>query len=334
MASLGFWSGYIKTRPSPSAGFFDLINEYHAAHSDGRTAVAHDVGTGPGNIAQRLLSHYDHVVGSDINDSALAAATPMASREDQNRLTFVHAPAEELATAPIPSALGVGNTDLVVASECMPLLDAPRALQAFHTLLRPHGTLAIYFYGRPIFVDDDAEELNAAYENLATHAFRCLLPIKDTPGFPISQRGLEGLVSGLDNIAVPASDWEAVQRYKWNFHHPLLYHNGDAFDFTPAPVDRRGPHEMEERSVVDLGFWAEDWDADRIEQFVLSVYPGVRDKAVYPGFRDKAGGPRYKELQELVDDLRKRMCVGGGLGGKRGTRKVTFPVVLILATRK
>jgi SAM-dependent methyltransferase len=312
---VAFWRRYIAGRPAPTAAFYDLINEYHASHSDGRTVVAHDVGTGPGNIAQKLLSHYDRVVGSDVNDKALTAASLLASPEHLERLTFVNCPAEDLATAPIPSAVGVGHTDLVVVSECMPLLDAPRALRAFHSLLRPGGTLAAYFYGRPIFVDDDADALNAAYETLATRVCSFLLPFKGTPGFPFHQRGAEGLASYLDNIALPAGEWGAVERRKWNCDHPLLFNGVEGFDFEVVPVDRRGPEETERR-VVDRGFWAEEWDAERVEAYLLSVYPGAREKA----------GERYQELEGLLTDLRKRM--GGGV------RKVTFSAVLIMATRK
>lgn len=312
---VAFWRRYIAARPAPTGDFFDLINAYHASHGDSRTAVAHDVGTGPGNIAQKLLSHYDRVVGSDVNEKALAAASLLAPPEHVERLTFVSAPAEELTTAQIPSAVGVGNTDLLVVSECMPLLDGPRALQAFHALLRPGGTLAVYFYGRPIFVNDDADALNTAYETLATRVCSFLLPFKGTPGFPFHARGAEGLASYLDNIALPAGEWEAIERLKWNCNHPLLFNGLEGFDFEVVPVDRRGPGETE-RSVVDLGFWAEEWDAERVESYLLSVYPGVRERA----------GERYREVEGLLGELRERM--GGGV------RKVTFSAVLILATRK
>ena len=260
--------------------------------------MAHDVGTGPGNIAQKLVSHYDRVVGSDVNDKALTAASLLASPEDLDRLTFVRAAAEELATAPIPSAMGVGNTDLVVVSECMPLLDAPRALQAFHTLLRPNGTLAIYFYGRPLFVNDnntDANALNAAYEALATRICRFLLPIKNTPGFPFYQRGVESLDSYLDNLALPATEWTCIERHKWNCEqqHSLLFNGPEGFDFEmPVPVDHRGPHEME-RHVVDRDFWTMRWDVDRVEDYLRSVFPDAREKA--------GGAERYAaEVETLV----------------------------------
>lgn len=309
---IAFWRRYIAGRPAPTDDFFELINKYHASHSDGRTAVAHDVGTGPGNIAQKLLAHYDHAVGSDVNDQALAAASLLASQDELKRLTFVKAPAEELANAAVPYAKS--DTDLVVVSECMPLLDAPRALQAFNMLLRPGGTLAIYFYGRPIFIDDDAATLNAAYETLATRVCSFLLPFKGTPGFPFHKRGAEGLASYLDNIALPAEEWNAVERLKWNCDHPLLFNGVEGFDFEIVPVDRKGESETE-RSVIDRAFWAEEWDAERVEAYLLSVYPGAKEKA----------GERYKELEGLLKDLKKQMG---------GVRKVTFSTVLILATKK
>ncbi|KAJ8126822.1 hypothetical protein O1611_g6816 [Lasiodiplodia mahajangana] len=146
-----FWRAYIANRPSPPESFLQLIYSYHKENGDPRTAVAHDVGTGPGNIAQRLLPYFDYVVGSDVADDALNMARVLIPPTDLSRMAFVRSPAEELVAASLPKHAGLGETDLLLVSECIPLLDAPRALEAFHTMLRPGGTLAIYFYGRPIF---------------------------------------------------------------------------------------------------------------------------------------------------------------------------------------
>ena len=73
-SDVDFWRSYVSARPSPTEDFFHFINKYHSSHGDSKTTIAHDVGTGPGNIAERLLAYYDHVVGSDLNDQALAAA--------------------------------------------------------------------------------------------------------------------------------------------------------------------------------------------------------------------------------------------------------------------
>lgn len=126
---VSFWRSYIKARPAPSEDFFLLVDQYHKFHGSPRTAVAHDVGTGPGNIAERLLRYYDHVVGSDVNDEALAAAPALIGPEEFKRMAFVKAAAEALTGAPLPENFGLGKTDLVLVSECMPLLDVSQALQ-------------------------------------------------------------------------------------------------------------------------------------------------------------------------------------------------------------
>lgn len=317
-SNVGFWREYVASRPSPSEEFFRVIQEYHSSHGDPTTAIAHDVGTGPGNIAMRLLRYYNTAVGSDINDKALAAAPELIAAEQIRRLTFVNSKAEALADKGVVDAAagGAGTTDLVIVSECIPLLDAPRALNAFHKLLRPGGTLAIYFYGRPIFTGGpDPARLDALYDRIATRICTFLLPFKGTPGFPFHQRGAEALVSQLDNIALPPSAWGDVVRYKWNPDVPLLFNSKDGYDFDFEPVDRRAEGEIT-KEIHDRTWWQDEWDADRVKAYLDSVYPSYIDKA----------GNRYSEIEQGIEELREAM------GGGKVT--VTFPVVLILATKK
>ncbi|KAJ5827520.1 hypothetical protein N7447_004283 [Penicillium robsamsonii] len=58
---------------------------------------------------------------------------------------------DRLFTARLPANLQ--QTDLLVVSECMPLLDAPRALKAFQGLVRPGRAATIYFYRHHILSD-------------------------------------------------------------------------------------------------------------------------------------------------------------------------------------
>jgi SAM-dependent methyltransferase len=316
-SDVAFWQSYIAGRPNPTEDFFHLINAYHAGHGVPSTKVAHDVGTGPGNIAMRLAAYFDHVVGSDVNEAALAAAPALITPEKLARMTFVKSPAEELASGVVPEAVGRGKTDLLTVSECIPLLDASKALQAFHELLVPGGTLAIYFYGRPIFADGSgyAAACDALYDRIATRICTFLLPFKGTPGFPFHARGAEALASWLDNIALPSQDWESVERHKWNPDYPLLFNSKDGYDFDFEPVDRR---EKREKTIelVDRSFWAEEWDVEQVKEYLASVYPNYRAKA----------GERYSEIEEMLEELRVVM--------ENTKRRVSFPVVLILATRK
>jgi hypothetical protein len=59
----------------------------------------------------------------------------------------------------------------------------------------------------------------------------------------------------------------------------------------------------------------EDWDVERVKGYVSSVFPNYLSRA----------GDKAHEVEACFDDLAKAM------GGKR---KVTFSVVLVLATKK
>ncbi|KAJ4369761.1 hypothetical protein N0V83_005525 [Neocucurbitaria cava] len=314
-SSVQFWKSYVEARPSPTEDFFDLIYDYHQSHGDSRTDIAHDVGTGPGNIAARLATHFKHVVGSDINETVLEAAPYILPDETLKRMTFVHSPAEALAQKTPAQVGGQGTTDLVTVSECMPLLDETTALKAFHNLLRPGGTLGIYFYGPALFVDGDASKCNEIYDKIATMICTFNQPMKDTPGFPFHLRAAEALISDMDSVPMPTEDWESVERHKWNTEHSLLFNSKAGFDFDFSRVDRRTKEEVTKESS-NPNFWGSEWSIENVKSFLDSLYPNYRDKA----------GARYAELENMFGELHAAMA-----GEKR---KVTFPVVLILATKK
>lgn len=314
-SSVDFWKSYVAARPSPTEDFFHLINQYHTSRGDRNTGIAHDVGTGPGNIAARLAAYFDHVVGSDVNDKALAVAPALLPQGLKDKLTFINSPAEQLVEKTPLYAGGHGNTDLVTVSECMPLLDAPKALKAFHGLLRPGGTLGIYFYGPCLFADGDIDKCNAAYDKVATRICTFNQPMKGTPGFPFHLRGAETLISYMDNIAFPSEDWESVERHKWNCDFPLIFNGKEGFDFDFHPVDRRSAGETT-KETIDRNFWSAEWSINDVKAYLDSVYPNYRDKA----------GQRYAEVEVLLEELHTAM------GGQK--RKVTFSAVLILATKK
>jgi len=238
-----FWGRYVSSRPSPPESFFDFIYAYHDRHGKG-TALAHDVGTGPGNIAARMLRRYERVIGSDVNEAALNAAPALIPADQLARLSFVKVGVEELATK-MPEAYGAA--DLVVVSECMSLLDAPAALGSFAALLRPGGVVAIYFYGRSLFASGDFTAdvaCDTAYERVATRVSQLLWPLVGTPRYLAYKWGSEVLSSYMDNIAVPATEWEAVERHKWNCHRPLLFAVVEGYDFPVVPgADQRGEGE-------------------------------------------------------------------------------------------
>lgn len=145
-----YWDNYLAARPHYDEPFYQSIYDYHKSH-DGLTEMAHDVGTGPGQVATELASHFSRVVASDVNTTHLAVAGHrLGSLISSHKVNLVQCSAEEIA-----SSHPACSTDLIVAAECLPLIDASRAIHAFSTILKPNGTLAIWFYGRPIFAEPE-----------------------------------------------------------------------------------------------------------------------------------------------------------------------------------
>lgn len=316
-SDLNFWRSYVAARPCPTEDFFQQIQQYHLSHGSSQaTAIAHDVGTGPGNIAARLAAYFDKVVGSDLNESALVAARALIPPTCQGRLSFLSSSAEELANKTPVNAGGHGTTDLITVSECVPLLDLNKALGAFQTALRPGGTLAIYFYGPAVFAEGDSlNECNAAYDRAATGVCKVNQPMKGTPGFPFHNRAAEALISYLDNIALPEKDWESVERVKWNCDFPLIFNSKAGFDFDFEYIDRRGENDVT-KEITNRNFWAAEWSIGDIRAYLDSVYPN---------WAAKASAKQLAEVEEALEQLRDAM------GSEK--RKVTFPTVLILATK-
>lgn len=313
-SSIEFWRAYCDARPSPTEDFFQQIVAYHKAHGETSCDVAHDVGTGPANVAWRLAPYFRRVVGSDINDSALEAGLHLVPERYRSVVTLIKASAEDLASAALPSGAGVGETDLVVISMAMPLIDAEKTMAASHALLRPGGSLAIYVYGRPIF---PSEELNTLYEGLASRICSFFLPFAGAPGEPAHRRSADTLASYLDNIAVPPASWAHVERHKWNVDRPLIFNGRQGYDFDWNPVDRRAPGETNVE-LVNRNLWQQHWDISQVKAYLASNYPRHQERA----------GARYSELEPMYAELEQAM------GGPSVKSAISFPVVLILATKK
>lgn len=313
----GFWENYLAVRPVYSPAFYDLIFAYHSSH-DARWTLAHDVGTGPGNVADVLAGRFDSVVASDTSPQHAAAA------QDRNghhggRVTTVAAPAEGLAGLPGAGAWR-GKTDLVAAAECIPIMDMPAAMRAFHALLAPGGTLAVWFYGRPIFLqgrgrDAAVDELaQAAYDRLATRAFGCVRPQKGTRW----EESTNAMVSWLENVPIDYEEhWANVKRYNWNRDREMCFFDEAACDFE-WKVTSLIDNEKEERvETIDRTIFAKEWMVEDARGFVKANMPAfVQSEELWASLE-----PLIKELEQA-------------LGGPGRKVTVTWPVTLILATKK
>ena len=309
-----YWDTYLAARPKYTPSFYSLIYAYHDAHSASRT-IAHDIGTGPGQVASQLATHFAQVNASDNNSTHLAvAAQRLATLHAARKVVFAECSAETVHAAYVP-----GSADLVAAAECLPLLDAGAAVSSFSRLLRPGGTLAVWFYGRPAFAEPGfAPRCQQLLNEILDVSFAKAIQ----GGGPAHRfgwkRATDCMASWLDNVALPAEEWRGVERRKWNPQLSMPFYGPAACDFE---VERTSTIGEEERvwEEKDLGFWAERWRADEVKRFVAVNLPRFEeDKA---GKEDEVMANRYQELEEAM-------------GGKEAERAITWPVVLILATRK
>lgn len=210
---VSYWENYLKGRPKYSQKFFDTIFAYHKKHG-GDWGVSYDVGTGAGQAASLFAPKFKTVIGSDMEESQIrVAATRLAHVQN---LEFIHSRAERLSDR-FPGH----SADLVAVSEALPLMDVREVLQSAATLLKPGGTFAAWYYGRPLFVCDASDELdvgcNDAYSNLVDAIYRDIVPhvLEFMPKAKL-QVLMEHQASGLADVELPQELFEDVHRHTWN----------------------------------------------------------------------------------------------------------------------
>ena len=310
-----FWDAYVSTRPNYSQPFYKIIHDYHSVHSTTQD-LAHDVGCGAGQVAAELAHHYAHVIASDTDADHLAVAKGrLDSTLDQSKISYTHAKAEDLASRH-PTA----SADLIAAAEAVVLMDRDAGLESFAQVLKPGGTLAAWFYGRPTFSDhklfQDAQPI--LDEIMERNWYKVIGGKESGPkrawGF---KRCADAMESWLDFLPFDTDTWSDVQRYKWNTHGTLPFFGEKACGYEIQPVSnvKHG-----EKVVVqkDHDFWKNEWDVGQVKEYFRVLFPGFRE----------AIGEGDAEIDELFQKL------GEAMGGEGKPRQFTWPCALVLATRR
>lgn len=311
-----YWEEYMSVRADYSDDFYEQIIEFHKAHNQGRTeGVAHDVGTGPGQVATELAKHFDLVVGSDTNDAHIAIAANRVKDSDlRNRITWDFSGAEDLWMRHPPR-----SASMLTAAECLPLLDVPRAMNSFAELLRPGGTLAIWFYGRLHFSEPEyAAKCQPIFNDIIDMTFARSMKNGNQAVKDAWKNACDTLESWLDNVAMPSDVWQNVHRYKWNTHLAMTPTGPNACDF---PIEVSSAVDEREEKIIKLEdprLWEKNWNHEKLRKFVDHMVPSFQELKENGAFQHIE--PKYQELEEAM-------------GGKDAKRSFTWPVVLILATR-
>ena len=146
-----YWTAYETMRPSyADSSFLELIYDYHSSKSNPPAfSVAHDVGCGFGKATVEIAKRFEHVIASDSNESPLAAVQKRLSQSSYD-LVYSQCTGEQLVDH-YPSQ----SADFISVAEAIPLMDSPVALSGFARILRPRGTLAVWFYGRAHFSEPE-----------------------------------------------------------------------------------------------------------------------------------------------------------------------------------
>ncbi|KAI4218861.1 MAG: hypothetical protein L6R36_008711 [Xanthoria steineri] len=119
--------------PNYSEAFYQIIHDYHAAHSSSQDTV-HDVRTGAGKVVEELVRHYSHVIASNTEADHLAVAKARLFQQHHpghSRISYSHSKDETLASHH-PAA----SADLIATAECIVLMDRDSSLDNFATLLK------------------------------------------------------------------------------------------------------------------------------------------------------------------------------------------------------
>ena len=197
-------TSYARFRPRyPSALF-----EWLAALPE-RRALAWDCGTGSGQAAVPLTSHFDRVVGTDASMAQLRAAARAPG------LSYLACPAEQ-------TALRGGMVDLVTVAQAFHWLDHERFFAEVGRVIGPGGALAVIGYAR-ISADPEVERAVHRFQDetvgpwwpperkLVDARYRGIgIPIQELPdpGFRI-QAELE-----LAELLGYVGTWSAVELYR------------------------------------------------------------------------------------------------------------------------
>lgn len=313
-----YWDDYMAARAKYSSDFYDRIFTYYKSHHDlsQKQAVAHDIGTGPGQVAAELCKHFDTVIASDNNSTHLAVAAVRLEKAGlKDRVTWTPSGAEDLASKYPP-----GSASLLTVAECLPLLDVPRAMTAFAHLLQPKGTLAIWFYGRPAFSEPEfAAECQPILNEILDLTSKKVIKGGNSVHKAAWKSAADTLESWLDNVYLSADLWHDIYRYKWNPHLPMAMAGPNAYDYPIEPTSNIDPEREKVIEQDDPHYWAESWGVDEVRRFV---------ECLIPTFAEKKAQGEYQHIEPKYQALEQAM------GGKDAKRAFTWPVVLILATRR
>ncbi|SCV00150.1 LANO_0F05446g1_1 [Lachancea nothofagi CBS 11611] len=201
---------YQKNRPTYPESLYEAIKSYH----DGVSEIAIDIGCGTGISTFPLLRYFSKVFGLDPSPTMLTPANKCKEDlkpEDRSRIEFKVCAAEKLSTL-----FNEDSIDIVVGAESIHWVDHRRFFEEAHRVLRPHGTIAYWFYVEPIFLD--FPEANEIYEKY----------VYEDPAYmgPLWKPGKEYLRLFGETIRIPDDKFYEIKKH---IYRPLKSEHKTAY---------------------------------------------------------------------------------------------------------
>ncbi|XXH05574.1 hypothetical protein Hte_012006 [Hypoxylon texense] len=305
-----YWDEYIATRPVYDDQIFQRIEDYQAEYPQSRSAAL-DIGTGAGSAIGPLTSRFEHVVASDNDPRSIEFARRRYSTLPTERLSYTLSSGEDILQHHPPQSF-----DLITCAETFPLMDTEVSLNNVSVLLRPGGTLAIWFYGPPFFTEADfASKCQGILDSIMDHNFRPVVSGGGNARKESWKRAAEGMFSWLDYIPFASERWRDVHRHKWNTNARLSFFTPHICDFPVEPVSSVGNHEVVSEELSP-SFWEVTWDVSMLRKFVRASFPKPKGLAIQDNAMDRL-------FEELAD----------AMGGREVKRSLSWPAVLVLARK-
>ena len=295
------WSVYARYRPVYPRSLFNAIYEHHTSHG-GQFERAHDAGCGGGIAASFLAARFEHIFLSDPSAKAIVSAESNLQKTSYSdtSFSFKQASAEDM------SWLESASMDMVTIGAAIHWTNPELAVRAAATVLRPGGTLAIWYYnGHPYFAD------NPAADDVFDEIMELWAKESKQPGSE-SEKSLFVSNTELDCVPLPEELFEGrAKRIKFNAQS-----RSDPFALVRSKARMKheskvGAHDVLEYRDVP-GSWETIADVEWLQGYIQSLQPTIST--------------------ESCADLWKQMEVA--LGGEKGTTRIVWPTVLLLATKK
>ncbi|ODV81403.1 S-adenosyl-L-methionine-dependent methyltransferase [Suhomyces tanzawaensis NRRL Y-17324] len=213
-------SHYESARPSYPQSLYDELIKYHG---DQAKELAIDIGCGSGFVAFKLTDYFTEVIGTD--PSTVMIQQCQQDARAGKGITFKEGTGESL---PVQSSVA----DMITGAECCHWVDHNRFFKEAARVLKPHGTLAYWFYKDPIFIGHP--KANKIYHNYTWRS-----SLEDNPddeferwmGAYYEQPGHNFLGTLTKEIEVPEELFYDTTRVEY-----LVDENGDPKGIKDSPL--------------------------------------------------------------------------------------------------